>query len=398
MLPLTAIYCDSMVPIAALLGKKCKKSPQKGVLILVLSEIVDYPGARNVLFPRRNNMFDKLMGLFSTDIAIDLGTANTLVYVRNKGIVINEPSVVAINRNSSRTKVLAVGSEAKRMLGKTPGNIAAIRPMRDGVIADFSITEDMLRYFIEKIHQRKHLVRSRLVVSIPTGITNVERKAVREAAKDAGVREVYLVEQPMAAAIGAGLPVRDARGNMIVDIGGGTTDVAVISLCGMVITNTIKVAGDALDEAIIQFIRRRHGLLIGERTAEQIKMTMGSVCPLSPELEARTMDIKGRDVSGVPRSIRIRAEEVREALFDSARSIVESIKAALENTPPEIAGDIFERGIVLAGGGGQLGGLDKLIRKEVGIPVFIAEDPLLAVVKGVGEVLENLDLYRRLLH
>ena len=221
---------------------------------------------------------------------------------------------------------------------------------------------------------------------------------MREAAEGAGVREVYLVEQPMAAAIGAGLPVRDARGNMIVDIGGGTTDVAVISLCGMVITNTIKVAGDALDEAIIQFIRRRHNLLIGERTAELIKITMGSVWPLSAEMEARTMDIKGRDISGVPRSIRIKAEEVREALFDSARSIVESIKAALENTPPEIAGDIFDRGIVLAGGGGQLGGLDTLIRKEVGIPVFIAENPLLAVVKGVGEVLENLDLYRRLLH
>ncbi len=343
-------------------------------------------------------MFDSLLGLFSTDLAIDLGTANTLVYVRKQGIVVNEPSVVAITKSGGSQRVLAVGAEAKQMLGKTPGNITAIRPMRDGVIADFTITEAMLKYFIAKIHNRRHFVRSRLIISVPAGITSVERKAVREAAQNAGVREVWLIEQPMAAAIGAGLPVREARGNMIVDIGGGTTDVAVVSMSGMVTNVTLKVAGDKLDEAIINYVRRNHNMMIGERTAEQIKIRLGSVWEPEDGQEELTMDMKGRDlITGVPKSIELTQAEVREALADCARGILEAVKATLEKTPPELAGDISERGIVLAGGGAYLRGLDTLLREEVGIPVFVADEPLLSVVKGAGMVLEDLDGYKSIL-
>mgnify|MGYP006270611543 CR=1 FL=1 len=343
-------------------------------------------------------MFNSLFGLFSTDLAIDLGTANTLVYMRNQGLVLNEPSVVAISRSGGSQKVLAVGLEAKQMLGKTPGNIVAIRPMRDGVIADFTVTEAMLKYFITKVHNRRHFVRSRLIISVPAGITNVERKAVREAAENAGVRDVFLIEQPMAAAIGAGLPVREARGNMIVDIGGGTTDVAVVSMSGMVTNVTLKTAGDKLDEAIINFVRRTHNMMIGERTAEEIKIQLGCVWPNEESDAAAPMEMKGRDlITGVPKSIELTAPEVREALSDCARSILEAVKATLEKTPPELSGDISERGIVLAGGGGYLRGLDAMLREELGIPAFVAEDPLLAVVKGAGSVLENLDDYKTLL-
>jgi rod shape-determining protein MreB len=343
-------------------------------------------------------MLDSLLGLFSTDLAIDLGTANTLVYVRKQGIVVNEPSVVAIAKSGGTQRVLAVGAEAKQMLGKTPGNIVAIRPMRDGVIADFTVTEAMLKYFITKIHNRRHFVRSRLIISVPAGITNVERKAVREAAENAGVREVWLIEQPMAAAIGAGLPVREARGNMIVDIGGGTTDVAVVSMSGMVTNVTLKVAGDKLDEAIINYVRRHHNMMIGERTAEQIKIRLGSVWEPEDGQDEPSMDMKGRDlITGVPKSIELTCPEVREALSDCARGILEAVKATLEKTPPELAGDISERGIVLAGGGAYLRGLDTMLREEVGIPVFVADEPLLSVVKGAGMVLEDLEGYKSLL-
>ena len=343
-------------------------------------------------------MLDSFFGLFSTDLAIDLGTANTVVYVRKQGIVVFEPSVVAITKQDGVQRVLAVGEAAKNMLGKTPGNIVAIRPMRDGVIADFTVTEAMLKYFIQKIHNRRHFVRSRMIISVPAGITNVERKAVREAAENSGVREVWLIEQPMAAAIGAGLPVREARGNMIVDIGGGTTDVAVVSMAGMVTNVTLRVAGDKMDEAIINYVRRHHNMLIGERTAEQIKIRLGSVWPPKEGDELPPMDMKGRDlITGVPKSIELSMPEVREALADCARSILGAVKETLEKTPPELAGDISERGIVLAGGGAMLRGLDTLLREEIGIPVFVAEEPLLAVVKGAGMVLEDLDGYKQIL-
>jgi len=312
--------------------------------------------------------------------------------------VVNEPSVVAISKSGGQQKVLAVGVEAKQMLGKTPGNIVAIRPMRDGVIADFTVTEAMLKYFINKIHNRSYLVRSRLIISVPAGITNVERKAVREAAENAGVRQVWLIEQPMAAAIGAGLPVREARGNMIVDIGGGTSDVAVVSMSGMVTNVTLKLAGDKLDESIINYVRRNHNMMIGERTAEQIKIRLGSVYPPLDNEEEPKMDMKGRDlISGVPKSIELTSPEVREALADCARGILEAVKATLEKTPPELAGDISERGVVLAGGGAYLRGLDCLIREEIGIPVFVADEPLLAVVRGAGMVLEDIESYRSIL-
>ena len=344
-------------------------------------------------------MFDSLLGLISTDLAIDLGTANTLVYVRKQGVIVNEPSVVAISKGDGPQRVLAVGADAKQMLGKTPGNIVAIRPMRDGVIADFTVTEAMLKYFIAKIHNRRHFVRSRLIISVPAGITSVERKAVREAAQNAGVREVWLIEQPMAAAIGAGLPVREARGNMIVDIGGGTTDVAVVSMSGMVTNVTLKVAGDKLDEAIINYVRRHHNMLIGERTAEQIKLRLGNVWhDDDPSVEESSMDMKGRDlITGTPKSIELTSREVRDALSDCARGILQAVKATLEKTPPELSGDISERGIVLAGGGANLRGLDVMLREQVGIPVFVAEEPLLSVVKGAGMVLEDLEGYKGLL-
>jgi rod shape-determining protein MreB len=343
-------------------------------------------------------MFDALFGLFSQDLAIDLGTANTVVYVRGAGIVVNEPSVVAIAGTGAAQRVVAVGSEAKQMLGKTPGSIKAIRPMRDGVIADFTVTEAMLKYFISRAHNRRYFVRSRLIISVPAGITSVERKAVREAAQKAGVRQVWLIEQPMAAAIGAGLPVREARGNMIVDIGGGTTDVAVVSMAGMVTNTTLKLAGDKLDEAIIGYVRRHHNMMIGERTAEQIKIQIGGVWPMDEEDDIPPFEMKGRDlISGVPKSVALTAREVRESLSDCARGILEAIRATLEKTPPELAGDISDRGLVLAGGGANLRGLDVMLREALGVPVFVAEDPLLAVVKGAGMALEELEVYRPIL-
>ncbi len=339
-------------------------------------------------------MFNGLYKLFSRDLAIDLGTANTLIYVRGMGIVANEPSVVAVQQDSRGGKtVLAVGKEAKEMLGRTPGNIAAIRPMKDGVIADFEITAAMLRYFIRAAHNRSRLLKPRIIISIPSGITEVERRAVREVAKSAGAREVYLIEQPIAAAIGAGLPITEPSGNMIVDIGGGTSDVAVISLAGIVCAKSVRVGGDKMDEAIIQHIKRRYNLLIGERTAELIKMTIGNAYPSD---EVLTMDIKGRDlVAGVPRTLTVSSDEVRDALAEPVNTIVEAVKGTLERTPPELAGDIADRGIVLAGGGALLKGFDALLREETGLPVFLAEDPLSSVVIGAGQALEELDILRQ---
>ncbi len=340
-------------------------------------------------------MFSGLYRLFSRDLAIDLGTANTLIYVRGMGIVSNEPSVVAVQQDSRGGKtVLAVGKEAKEMLGRTPGNIVVIRPMRDGVIADFEITAAMLRYFIRAAHNRSTLVKPRIIIAIPSGITEVERRAVREAAKSAGAREVYLIEQPIAAAIGAGLPISEPSGNMIVDIGGGTSDVAVISLAGIVCAKSVRIGGDRMDEAIIQHIKRRYNLLIGERTAELIKMTIGNAYPSDEVL--KKMDIKGRDmVAGVPRTLTVSSDEVREALAEPVNAIVEAVKGTLERTPPELAGDIADRGIVLAGGGALLKGLDALLREETGLPVFLAEDPLGSVVIGTGKALEELDILRQ---
>lgn len=339
-------------------------------------------------------MFNWLHTLFSRDLAIDLGTANTLIYVRGQGIVSNEPSVVAVQQDvRGGKKVLAVGKEAKEMLGRTPGNIVAIRPMKDGVIADFEITARMLQYFIEAAHNRKRLVRPRIIIGIPSGITEVERRAVREAADSASAREVYLIEQPMAAAIGAGLPITEPSGNMIVDIGGGTTDVAVISLAGIVYSKSVRVGGDKMDEAIIQHIKRKYNLLIGERTSELIKMGIGTAFPTD---EVLTMDIKGRDlVAGVPRTLTVSSDEIREALAEPINAIVEAVKVTLERTPPELAGDIADRGIVLAGGGALLKNLDMLLREETGLPVFLAEDPLSSVVMGAGKALEELDILRQ---
>src|SRR5574337_753889 len=340
-------------------------------------------------------MFDALFGVFSNDLAIDLGTANTLIYVKNQGIVCNEPSVVAVQHRNERggKKVLAVGAEAKKMLGRTPGSIVAIRPLKDGVIADFEITEAMLRYFIHKVHNRRTLVRPRIIVGVPFGITEVEKRAVRESAESAGAREVYLIEEPMAAAIGAGLPITEPSGNMIVDIGGGTSDVAVISLGGIVYSRSVRVAGDKMDEAIIQHVKRKYNLLIGERTAELIKMGIGTAYPTEEEL---TMDIKGRDlVAGVPRTLTVTSSEIREALSEPINGIVEAVKVTLERTPPELAGDIADRGIVLAGGGALLKNLDVLLREETGLPVFLAEDPLSSVVIGAGKALEELDILRQ---
>lgn len=340
-------------------------------------------------------IFDSLLGLFSNDLAIDLGTANTLVYVKGKGIVSSEPSVVAVRRdNRGQKKVLAVGKEAKEMLGRTPSSIEAIRPMKDGVIADFEITEAMLRYFIRKAHNRKTLVRPRIIVCVPFGVTEVEKRAVRESAESAGAREVYLIEEPMAAAIGAGLPITEPAGNMIVDIGGGTTEVAVISLAGIVFSKSVRVAGDKMDEAIVQHIKRNYNVLIGERTAEWIKINLGNAYS---DTETTSMEIKGRDlVSGIPRILQINSDEIREALMEPVQSIVEAIKITLERTPPELAGDVVDRGIVLAGGGALLKGLDKLVHEETGLPVSAAEDPLSCVVLGSGKALDELDVLKEI--
>jgi rod shape-determining protein MreB len=335
-----------------------------------------------------------LHGIGSRDLAIDLGTANTLIYVRGMGIVSNEPSVVALQRDArGGQRVLAVGRAAKEMLGRTPGNIVAIRPMKDGVIADFEITAVMLKYFIDSAHHRRRFVRPRIIIGIPSGITEVEKRAVREAAESAGAREVYLIEQPIAAAIGAGLPITEPSGNMIVDIGGGTCDVAVISLGGIVYSRSVRVAGDKMDDAIVQYIKRKYNLLIGERTAEIIKMGIGTASPTEEEL---TMDIKGRDlVAGMPRGLTVTSSEIREALSEPLNSIVEAVKVTLERTPPELAGDIVERGMVLAGGGALLRNLDALLREETGLPVRLAEDPLSAVVIGAGKALEQLEILRQ---
>jgi rod shape-determining protein MreB len=331
--------------------------------------------------------------MFSNDLGIDLGTASTLVYLKGKGIVVSEPSVVAVQMlNNGQKKVLAVGMEAKKMLGRTPGSIQAIRPMKDGVIADFDITEEMLRYFIHKVHNRKTLVRPRIVICVPSGITQVEKRAVKESAESAGAREVYLIEEPMAAAIGAGLPITEASGNMIVDIGGGTTEVAVISLAGIVYAKSVRVGGDKIDEAIVQFIKRKYNLLIGDQKAEQIKIQIGEA---SPSNEIRTMEVKGRDlVTGIPKTQVINSEEVREAISEQVNAIVEAVKVCLERTPPELAADIIDRGIFLAGGGALLRNLDVLLREKTGLPIFIAEDPLSCVALGSGKVLDELNLLR----
>jgi rod shape-determining protein MreB len=337
-------------------------------------------------------LFDFILGKFSNDLAIDLGTANTLVYVRGKGIVLNEPSVVAVHMNAKgEKKVLAVGAEAKKMLGRTPGNIVAIRPMRDGVIADFDITEAMLRHFILSVHNRRALVRPRIIVSIPSGITQVERRAVRETVESAGAREIYLIEEPMAAAIGAGLPITEPISSMVVDIGGGTTEVAVISLSGVVYSKSVRVAGDKIDDEIVQYLKRKYSLLIGERSGELIKTTIGNAYPDSGG-EVRKMEIKGRDlISGIPKIVEINSDEIRDAITEPISIIVDAIRDALENTPPELAGDIVDRGIVLTGGGALLKNIDLLIREETGLPITIADDPLSTVARGAGIALDQLD-------
>ncbi|MBW2092358.1 MAG: rod shape-determining protein [Deltaproteobacteria bacterium] len=341
-------------------------------------------------------LFDPLLGAFSNDLAVDLGTANTLVYVKGKGIVLSEPSVVAV-RNDARgaKRVLAVGKEAKKMVGRTPGNIIAIRPMREGVIADFEITEAMLRHFIRTVHNRRTLVRPRIIVSVPSGITQVEKRAVRESAESAGAREVYLIEEPMAAAIGAGLPVTEATSNMVVDIGGGTTEVAVISLAGIVYSKSVRVGGDKMDEAIIQHIKRQYNLLIGERTAERIKMTVGTAYPGD---EVMTYEVKGRDlVSGIPKTVTIDSEEIRKSITEQIETIVEVVRIALEQTPPELAADIVDKGIVLTGGGALLGNLDVLLREQTNLPITITEDPLSTVAVGSGKALDNLDILKEVM-
>jgi len=338
-------------------------------------------------------LFDYILGKFSNDLAIDLGTANTIVYVKDKGIVLNEPSVVAVHQDSRGMKtVLAVGNEAKNMLGRTPGNIVAIRPMRDGVIADFDITEKMLKHFILSVHNRKSLVRPRIIVAVPSGITQVERRAVREAVESAGAREIYLIEEPMAAAIGAGLPVSEPISSMVVDIGGGTTEVAVISLSGIVYSKSVRVAGDKIDEAIVQYMKRKHNLLIGERTAEIIKIEIGCAYPFE---EIKIGSIKGRDlISGIPKITETNSEEIREAINEQITFIVDAIKDTLENSPPELAGDIVDRGIVLTGGGALLANIDILIREETGLPITITDDPLSAVARGAGMALDQLNVLK----
>jgi rod shape-determining protein MreB len=338
-------------------------------------------------------MFGKFLSLFSksNDIGIDLGTANTLVNVKDQGIVLREPSVVAIH--SGTNEVLAVGDDAKRMLGRTPGNIVAIRPLRDGVIADFDVAAAMLRYFINKVNNGRSRSNPRVVIAVPSGITEVERRAVRESAEEAGAREIYLIEEPMAAAIGVGLPVLDAGGNMIVDIGGGTTEVALISLSGIVYSRSEKTAGDKLDESIIQYMKRAYNLLIGERTAEEIKIRLGSATPLPKET---TMDVKGRDlVAGLPKTININSLEVRDAMMGPLNTIVDTVLTTLERCPPELAADLVDRGIMLAGGGALLRGLDRLIHEKTGLPVHVAEDPLSAVAEGTGKVLSEISVLRR---
>ncbi|EMF4785509.1 rod shape-determining protein [Campylobacter jejuni] len=341
-------------------------------------------------------ILDQLIGFFSSDMGIDLGTANTLVLVKDKGIVINEPSVVAVERERyvSKAKILAVGKEAKDMVGKTPGNIEAIRPMKDGVIADFDMTEKMIRYFIEKTHRRKSFLRPRIIISVPYGLTQVERKAVRESALSAGAREVFLIEEPMAAAIGASLPIQEPKGNLVVDIGGGTTEIGVISLGGLVISKSIRTAGDKLDMSIVNYVKEKYNLIIGERTGEEIKITIGSAIQLPKEL---SMVVKGRDqVSGLLSRIELTSEDVREAMREYLKEIADALKMVLEMMPPDLASDIVENGVVLTGGGALIRGFDKYLSEIVRLPVYIADEPLLAVAKGTGKALEEISLLQQL--
>lgn len=336
-------------------------------------------------------MLDFIYSYFSRDMGIDLGTANTVVHVKGKGIVLQEPSVVALDKESR--SILAVGNEAKEMIGRTPGNIIAIRPMKDGVIADFEVTQAMLKYFIKKAHPRG-IVKPRIVVGVPSGVTEVERRAVIEAALQAGAREAYPIEEPMAAAIGAGLPVHEPTGNMVVDIGGGTTEVGIISLGGIVTCRSIRIAGDEMDESIINYVKRTYNLMIGERTAEEVKINIGSAYPSN---DGEAMEIRGRDlVTGLPKTLKITAEEVRKALGEPVAAIIDAIKVTLEKTPPELAADIMDRGIVLTGGGSMLRGLDRLVSEQTGMPVHIAEEPLLCVVRGTSKVLDDIAILRRL--
>ncbi|HQO57115.1 MAG TPA: rod shape-determining protein [Candidatus Omnitrophota bacterium] len=336
-------------------------------------------------------MINYVLGLFSNDMGIDLGTATTLVYVKGEGVVLCEPSVVAIEKETSR--VIAVGDEAKKMLGRTPGNIVAIRPMKDGVISDFEITEAMLKYFIRKVHRRQVLVRPAMVIAIPSGITEVEKRAVKDSAERASARSIELIEEPKAAAVGVGLPVEEAAGNMIIDIGGGTTEFAVISLGGLVYSKSVRIAGDEMDQAIMEYLKKTYNLMVGERTAEEIKIRIGSAFPLEEEL---SMDVRGRDlIAGLPKTISISSEEIREALQEPIQAIVDASKITLENTPPELAADLIDRGIVMAGGGSLLRSLDKRIAEETGLPVHIADDPLTAVVLGTGQVLNMPTKLRR---
>ena len=338
-------------------------------------------------------LLDPIIGLFSNDLAIDLGTANTLVYVKGKGIVLNEPSVVAVRKGDrGGNKILAVGKEAKTMLGRTPGDIVATRPMKDGVIADFDITETMLRYFIRRVHNRRSLVRPRIIISIPSGITQVEKRAVRESAESAGAREVFLIEEPMAAALGADLPITEPTSNLVVDIGAGTTEVAVISLAGTVYSRSVRVAGDKMDEAILQHIKRKYNLLIGPQTAELIKVTVGNAYPTE---EAECIEVKGRDlVTGIPKILTIDSEEVRKAISEQVDAIIETVRIALEQTPPELSADVVDKGIVLTGGGALLKNIDVLLREETRLPITITDDPLTTVVIGAGKVLDNLSILR----
>jgi rod shape-determining protein MreB and related proteins len=334
-----------------------------------------------------------VLAFLGRDMAVDLGTANTLVYVRGRGIVLNEPSVVALN--TSNGQIVAVGAGAKRMIGRTPGNIVAVRPLKDGVIADFDVTERMLRYFIQKVHRRAHLAKPRVVVAVPSGITGVEQSAVKEAGRQAGARGVYIIEEPMAAAIGAGLPVDEPAGNMVVDIGGGTTEVAVISLGGVVASQSIRVAGDEMDQAIITFVKKEYLLMLGERTAEGIKMALGSAFPWAGEPRA---EIRGRDlVSGLPKTVVISAEEIRRAIGEPVSLIVDTVKATLDKCPPELAGDVMDRGIALTGGGALLRGIDQRLREETGIPVYVADNPLDSVVLGTGKCVEDFETLRQVL-
>jgi rod shape-determining protein MreB len=337
-------------------------------------------------------MFSRILGMFSNDMGIDLGTANTLVYVRDRGIVLREPSVVAIQTGTG--KVLAVGEEAKRMLGRTPGSIVAIRPLKAGVIADFEVTEAMLSYFIRKAHNGRRWVSPRVIIAVPSGITEVEKRAVKDSATHAGARYVHLVEEPMAAAIGVGLPVQEPAGNMIVDIGGGTTEVALISLAGIVFSRSIRVGGDEMDEAIVQYMKRVYNLMVGERTAEEIKIGIGSAYPVEEET---SMEVKGRDlVNGLPKTLTVTSEEIREALQEPVSTIVESVRITLERCPPELAADLVDRGLILAGGGALLRGLETLVAEQTGLPVHVADDPLSAVAEGTGVVLHELNFLRKM--